>query len=47
VFSYKDVQEAERILAKMTAFKSPPKVTIRGVEEDGEFKDIRIIVEEK
>ncbi|MFL5342155.1 MAG: sigma-70 family RNA polymerase sigma factor [Gemmataceae bacterium] len=47
VLLYQDVQAAERNLAKIGAFKSPPKVMIRGVEDNSEFKDIRIIVEEK
>jgi hypothetical protein len=47
VLHYKDVQEAESRLAKMRAFKSPPKVTIKDVEEPSQFKDILIIVEEK
>jgi RNA polymerase sigma factor (sigma-70 family) len=46
VISYKDVQETEKRLAKLPGLKSPPLITFRDPEDDSEFKDVVITIEE-
>jgi RNA polymerase sigma factor (sigma-70 family) len=47
VISYKDVQETEKRLSKLPGFKSPPMITFRDPEDDTEFKDVIITIEEE
>ena len=47
VFSAADLRAAERKLARLKGFKSPPKVTVVDPDDDSPFKDIKITVEEK
>ena len=47
VISYKDVQETEKRLAKLTWLKYTPLITFRDPEDDSEFKDVVITIEEE
>lgn len=47
LLNYSDLRIAEQNLARLTGFKSNPKVTVLDLEGDSEFKDIEIRVEEK
>jgi RNA polymerase sigma factor (sigma-70 family) len=47
VFSAADLRAAERNLARLKGFKSPPKVTALDPDGDGPYKDIKTMVEEE
>jgi RNA polymerase sigma factor (sigma-70 family) len=47
VLSYPDLRAAERNLARLKGFKSPPKVSVIDADSESPFKDIKITVEEK
>jgi RNA polymerase sigma factor (sigma-70 family) len=47
IYSAADLRAAERRLARLGGFKSPPKVIVLDPDGDSPIKDIRITVEEK